>query len=444
MSSVVVATSAQAQDPDPTLYCTGDGGPLGIATDAEHNVLIGDPPVPAGARESRVTVAGVSTRIVQAGPPQARDAIVFLHGNPGSARDWDDLVAANGKFARTVAIDIPGWGKSDKLHPEGQTTDGAATYIQGVLDALGIHRVVLVAHDFGGIWGLQWASQHPDELAGVVLIDTGVLLDYVPHPLAIVWATPGAGELQVASTTRASFHQAVQYMQPRPLPDAFIDRMYDDYDRATRCGLLRYYRSVRDATITDSNALARKQADALKKRTRPALVIWGAKDPYIPPEQAYKQREAFPGARVEVFQDSAHWPFVDNAARTRALVVPFLRPRLTATRPRAVAGARRLRVQVSVTGMLPAYRVRALLTSGGRSAGSSGAPVTVSGTTRLTLLLRRPLGAGRYLLTVRSLGLPTRRVRLRVAAAARRLQQRRRQHRHRPPAASEDRARIAR
>ena len=280
-----------------------------------------------------------------------------------------------------------------------------------MLDQLGIKRVVLVAHDFGGIWGLQWASQHPDALTGAVLIDTGVLKDYVPHPLALVWATPGAGEAQVASTVRSTFHQAVQFMQPRPLPDAFIDRMYDDYDRATRCALLRYYRSVRDATLGNSNALADKQTAALKKRRRPALVIWGQKDPYIPSEQAYKQRAAFPGARVEVFPDSAHWPFVDNAAKTRALVVPFLRPRLTAALGRV--GGTLVSVRVKVTGVLPAERVTAAL------GGVATPPRPVSGSRTIVIRLRRPLTAGLHTVTVRAFGLPARRLKLRVAAAPR-------------------------
>src|SRR3954471_12016554 len=370
VAALAAASGAGAADPDPTLYCVGDGGPLGAATAAEHNILVGDPKPPAGVRQSRLSVKGVSRRVIQAGPPDAREAVVFVHGSPGSARDWDDLVSVNGRFARTVAFDIPGWGKSDKLNAEIHTTNGAAAYIQGVLDRLGIKRVVLVGHDFGGIWGLQWASQHPDALTGVVLIDTGVLKDYVPHPLALVWATPGAGEAQVASTTRAGFHQAVQFMQPRPLPNRFVDRMYDDYDRATRCALLRYYRSVRDATFGNPNAVADKQTAALRKRRRPALVIWGAKDPYIPSEQAYKQRAAFPGARVELFQDSAHWPFVDNAARTRSLVVPFLRPNLSATLGQV--RARKVSVRVRVAGVLAALRVTASL------AGSSTNPVAIS------------------------------------------------------------------
>jgi pimeloyl-ACP methyl ester carboxylesterase len=410
-SALAAAAPALAQDPDPTQYCVGDGGPLGAATAAEHTVLLGDPKPPSGVRESRISIGGVSTRVIEAGPREATEAVVFVHGNPGSARDWDALVAAGGKFTRTIAFDIPGWGKSDKAGPpELHTTDGAAGYIQGVLDQLGVKRVVLGGHDFGGIWGIQWASQHPASVLGVVLIDTGVLRDYVPHPLAIVWSTPGLGEAQVASTTREGFHQAIQFMQPRPLPDDFVDRMYDDYDRLTRCALLRYYRSARDATLGDPNAYARAQRDALRPRNLPALVIWGEKDPYIPVEQAERQKETFPRAQVEVFPDSAHWPFVDNAAKTKRLVTGFLRPKLKASL--AGVGRNRVRVRVKVSGILPAYRVRA------RVAGRGSQPVTVSGRRVLVIDLARRLRPGLHRVTVRALGLPARHLRLRVAQRA--------------------------
>src|SRR3954462_12074482 len=100
-----VASAARADDPA-SQYCTPDGGPLGMASDAEHKVLVGDPPLPAGVRTTRVSVGGVSTRVQQAGPLRASNAVVFVHGSPDSSRDWDDLVAANGRFARTVAFDI--------------------------------------------------------------------------------------------------------------------------------------------------------------------------------------------------------------------------------------------------------------------------------------------------------------------------------------------------
>src|SRR4051794_41670473 len=129
LGALCAGSTASAAAPDPTLYCVGDGGPLGAATAAEHTVLVGDPKLPAGVTERRISVAGGSTRIIEAGPPRAKEAVLFVHGNPGSARDWDDLVAANGKFARTVALDVPGWGKSDKANASIQTLDGAAAYI---------------------------------------------------------------------------------------------------------------------------------------------------------------------------------------------------------------------------------------------------------------------------------------------------------------------------
>lgn len=398
--------AAQQQGGDPTLYCQGDGGPLGIASDAEHTVVLGEAPLPPGVRASRISVNGVSTRVIEAGPASADTAVVFLHGHPGSARDFDELLAAGGGFARAVSFDISGYGQSDKTATQVQSTNGAAAYIQGALDQLGIRHVVLVVHDFGGIWGLQWAAQHPDSLDAAVLIDSGVLIDYVPHPFAVIWATPIAGELQMASTTRPTFVASIQASGPRPLPDDFVQRMYDNYDRAERCAALRYYRSA-----AQNLNIGRQQAAILSKRKRPALVIWGKGDLFIPPDQAEKQKQAFPDARIEIFDDSGHWPFIDNADRTRGLVVPFLKPTLTASKPRLAA--RRVRIPVLVRGVLPAEEVRVTLTRGGRTLAGS-APIQLSGAQTLSVRPRRALRPGRYRVSVSAFGLPTRTRSLRV------------------------------
>ena len=409
---VALAPGAAAQAPgDPTRYCEGDGGPLGAATDLEHSVKLGEAPLPAGLRSSRISVGGVSTRVIEGGPAGADDAVVFVHGSPGSARDFDALAVAGGAFARTVSFDISGYGESDHFARQVQSTEGAARYIGGVIDKLGIRRAVLVLHDFGGPWALPWAVQNPDRLTGAVLIDSGVLIDYVPHPYALVWATPGAGEAQMASTTREGFDTALQVANPRGLPRDYVDRMYDGYDRATRCAALRYYRS---AIRVENRDIPRRQAAVLRRRPRPALVIWGEGDIFIPPKHAQDQRQAFPDAQIHVLKNSGHWPFIDNAERTRNLFVSFLRPTLVAKRPRARAGARRLRVPVAVDGILPGYDVRARL---GRTGSSK--PRTIRGRQVLLVRLRRPLRPGRRVVTVTARGLPARRVTFRVRAAER-------------------------
>jgi pimeloyl-ACP methyl ester carboxylesterase len=410
------AAFAQDVDADPLGYCQGAGGPLGMATDSEHRVLAGDPPLPPGLRASRVTVEGVSTRVVQGGPANSRHAVVFVHGSPDSARDWDDLSAAVGGFARTVAFDVPGYGQSDKTTRGLRSTKEVGRYLEGLLDQIGVSHAVLVAHDFGGPWGLGWAVSNPDALSGVVLLNTGALIDYFPHPRALQWATPGVGETEVATTTRERFRSGVQ--EGGPLPDAFVNRLYDDYDRATRCSLLRYYR----ASIPADANLGREYAEALRPLNRPALVIWGRNDPFIPVEQAERQRQAFPSARVEIFDESGHWPFVDNPSRTRSLVVPFLRPRLIVGLPQVGARRRGVRTPVRVQGVLPAHAVRASLRSRGapKRVGRASREFNVLTRRRLPAVRsRRALPPGRYTVTVTARGLPTERRSLRVTRTRR-------------------------
>jgi pimeloyl-ACP methyl ester carboxylesterase len=83
------------------------------------------------------------------------------------------------------------------------------------------------------------------------------------------------------------------------------------------------------------DAVGRAQAKVLSRRVRPALVVWGEKDPYIPVDVAYRQSQAFPGARVEVVKGAGHWPFVDHAQRVDDIVLPFLRGVLPQARRQA-------------------------------------------------------------------------------------------------------------
>jgi pimeloyl-ACP methyl ester carboxylesterase len=401
-SLALAAGPASAQNS----YCDGSGGPAGAATDAEHSVKLGDARLPAGVRSGRVTVDGVSTRVLEAGPANAKEAVLFLHGSPTNARDWDDLLAATGRFTRAIAIDMPGYGKSQKNVGARQNSDGAVRFIQRTIEELGLRRVVLVGHDYGGIWGVRWASRNPKALIAAVLIDGGLLIDYVPHPYAVTWATPGAGEAQMASTTRESFTSNFQALSPKPFPAGYLDRLYDDYDRATRCAILRYYRS----TSEDYQTAPREQAARLRPHNRPALVLWGQKDPYVPPEQAEKQRQAFPSARIVLFEESGHFPHVDDPPRTRNVVLPFLRPGLKVSRTRSRQRRRRVVVPVRASGLLPVHGVRARI-RGGRGASR---PASFRGSRSLVIRRRRALRRGRYRIDVTASGLPRQTVVLRV------------------------------
>jgi pimeloyl-ACP methyl ester carboxylesterase len=262
---------------------------------------------------------GVRTPLREAGPADASEAVVFVHGNPGSGADWEPLLAAVGERRRAVAWDAPGFGGARASAGFRQTVDAHAAFIGRALDALAIDRAHLVVHDLGGPWGLRWAAAHPDRFASAVLVGTGVLPGYRWHALARVWRTPLLGELFMATTTRAGFRLLLRRGNPRGLPRAFVDRMYDDFDGHTRRAVLQLYRSVPDVA-----AAGERLAAALRPLDRPALVLWGRHDPYLPAALAARQRDAFPHAEIRVLERSGHWPFIDDHDTVAAAITAFL------------------------------------------------------------------------------------------------------------------------
>jgi pimeloyl-ACP methyl ester carboxylesterase len=142
----------------------------------------------------------------------------------------------------------------------------------------------------------------------------------------------------MAATNPPGFRLLLRRGQPRPLPRSFVDRMYHDFDRHTRRAVLRLYRS-----IPDVSAAGERLADALRPLDRPALVIWGRHDPYLPASLAERQREAFPHADIRVLDEAGHWPFVDAHDSVTAAIERFLEPQaetgasVSAGRPTAVA-----------------------------------------------------------------------------------------------------------
>jgi pimeloyl-ACP methyl ester carboxylesterase len=274
---------------------------------------------PAEVTRSVVAYQGVRSRYLESGDRRAEEAVVFIHGNPGSSEDWHELLGQVGSFARAVAPDMPGYGQADKPATFDYTVEGYARHLGGILTHMRIRRAHLVLHDFGGPWGLAWAAQHPARLASVTLINIGIMPGYRWHYLARIWRTPLFGELFFATTTRVTFGLSLKHGNPRGLPKAMIDRMYGDLDWGTKRAVLRLYRAT-----SDPSQMAEVLGPRFRQLDVPALVIWGAADPYVPVAYAERQRAFFPHARIVILEQSGHWPFADDPQAVADALIPFL------------------------------------------------------------------------------------------------------------------------
>lgn len=264
-------------------------------------------------------MAGIRSPALLSGDASAAQAVVFLHGNPGSSSDWAGLVEEVGSFSRAIAIDMPGFGKADKPADSDYSVDGYATHLGRLLKATRVERVHLVLHDFGGPWGLAWAAQNPPRVASITLINVGIMPGYRWHRMARLWRTPAIGELVMATTTPRGLKLALRKSNPRGLPDLYLDELADNFDAATRRAVLKLYRSTPDSRLA-------AEATDLRLQAIPALVIWGAQDQYVPVRFAELQRQFFKVEQVVRLEDSGHWPF-DNPVAVKEAIIPFLKRR---------------------------------------------------------------------------------------------------------------------
>lgn len=269
-------------------------------------------------RESVVAVAGVRSPVIEAGPAEASEAVVYVHGNPGSRLDFRDLVARTGEFARALAPDVPGFGDADKPHPRDfrYRVRAIGAHLAAMLEQLGVRRAHFVGHDFGGPFAIGAVLARPQAAGSLSFINTGILKGYRWHRWARIWRTPVVGELFMLLTNESRFKNGF-----RRLPPDFVDQMWRHFDARTKRAVLALYRGTR---TEDMSAVA----GALRKLDLPSVVVWGVHDRYVPVEFADSNKEALPRATVHRIENAGHWPFIDRPDEVASVLLPFLRSQL--------------------------------------------------------------------------------------------------------------------
>lgn len=398
-TALALPGGAPGQERDPDAYCD----PQNTHLDPQDVNRPDAPPIelPAGFVRREVPLAGFKTSVIERGPRDSREAVVFMHGNPGSSLDFIGLLGAVPKGTRVVAFDILGFGEADKPYDFPYDLAASRPLVDRVFRELGIERMHLVGHDVGSVVGVDYAARHPEKLASATLIAGGILIGYTDHHFARIWKTPSLGEESMRGVDREGFVDMIQAHNPRPLPREFVDRNYDYFDRGTRCAILRLYRAM-----PNLSELGREHAEALRPHDRPALVIWGDRDPFLPQYLANSNREGFPDADVHIFENSGHWPFVDTEDRTVDLMSRFLtrhvreqagkKLRLSVI-PRRVQRGRRTRVRVRVAlAEAPKQPVAGAIVSLGRRSAKTAADgrasirITPMRARRLRMIARKP------------------------------------------------------
>jgi haloalkane dehalogenase len=166
----------------------------------------GSLPAPAPAGEF-VEVEGLRLHYLEQG---SGDPVLLLHGWPTSSHLYRNMLGILGEGNRAIALDLPGFGRSDKPLDASYSFRFHARMLEGFLDTLGIERTGLVVHDLGGPIGLYWAARHPERLSRLALLNTVVYARPSWAVVAFVAAcrTPG---LRSRLTSPAGLRRAMRF-----------------------------------------------------------------------------------------------------------------------------------------------------------------------------------------------------------------------------------------
>jgi pimeloyl-ACP methyl ester carboxylesterase len=262
--------------------------------------------VAGAAEESELVVDGV--RVFYRRIPGGGTPVVYCHGNPTHSEDWLPFMERGGP---SIAIDMPGWGRSDRPDPArfDYSMHGLSAFLERCMDELGIGQRKLVVHDWGAL-ALIGAQQRPQLVEKLVAIDSVPLLSgYRWHWIAQLWRRRPIGEILNATTTRSAFGLIMRQARGDrgAMPPEFLDMIWDHWDRGTKRAVLELYRDA------DPDRLVAAGKD-LGKLTCPSLILWGDRDPYLSTRFAGAYARALPNARLEILKGAGHWPWIDDPA----------------------------------------------------------------------------------------------------------------------------------
>lgn len=257
--------------------------------------------------------------------PRGDEAVLMLHGNPTWSFYYRNLVLALRGRMRCVVPDHIGMGLSDKPTNYPYRLGRRIADIERLINHLGLRRIHLVVHDWGGAIGFGVATRQPERIGKLVVLNTAAFPDdQIPWRIAVCrW--PLLGSLLVRGCNGFA-GPAVRMAVTRPLPDEVAAGLLAPYDSwANRVAVHQF---VRDIPLRPSHpsfaTLQGIEAGLGKLRTRPALIGWGGKDFCFNDHFYERWRTYLPQARTLHFPDAGHYVLEDEAATLVPAIASFL------------------------------------------------------------------------------------------------------------------------
>ena len=242
--------------------------------------------------------------------------ILFIHGLGSSADRWLDIPDALSMYYHTIAVDLIGFGGSDKPTDVNYTIDKFSEFILEFIDKIGLsgydRKITLVGHSLGGYIAVEFAIRNMALIEKLVLLDSS---GFLKGPTPLLEQYLNAAKYPSYDNVRSVFEQLVA--QPwKVLPvliKTFITRINSPDAKYP------FESAYQNSTTTQIDLSRLKSIEDI-----PTLIIWGDNDNLIPIEYSEPFKQVFKNYRVELIKDAGHAPFAEKPAVICEILHSFL------------------------------------------------------------------------------------------------------------------------
>ncbi|HEY2747677.1 MAG TPA: alpha/beta hydrolase [Polyangia bacterium] len=247
--------------------------------------------------------------------------LVVIHGWMMSHWYFRPVLDGLGVDREIFAIDLPGFGESDRPAPKAFAYDAAAfaDVVDGVMAALALPRADVLGHSMGGGVALTLAARHPERVQRLVVVAPAVYRLTVPRLVRLALLPVVGRWLMRAGTVRGEFARSSRAMSVRDgrcLDEEWIDYYWSRLNRAGGHDAAHRCLEILTSGPDDNDDAGRVRA--------PTLIVWGDEDRLVPLGHGRRLVRAIADARLEIVPACGHMPFIERPEEFLRVVRPFL------------------------------------------------------------------------------------------------------------------------
>lgn len=247
--------------------------------------------------------------------------IVLIHGTASSLHTWNDWTNELVKTNRIIRMDLPAFGITGPNKTADYSIKSYTNFLHQFLTKMNVDKFHLAGNSLGGNIAWNYTAEHPEKIEKLILVDASGLPTNKPQPAIFKMAkTPVLSSLFL-------------YVTPKFFIKKNMKEVYGDASKITDELITRYHKMAlrvgnRQAFIDrakiDFNLGAKVNLDKLKSIQTPTLLIWGAKDNWIPLDNGKRMNRVLPNSKLVVLENSGHVPMEESPEKTLAILKTFL------------------------------------------------------------------------------------------------------------------------